>query len=203
MTRNIEVQRIDTERLTTDELCEEAHGIKEFIYRDFLRLGTSDEEARSFANPDDEDQLTAQVDKMMFPVHPSTHYLKILDDGKTAGYAKVGPRRVGDEAPFGGWVHLVAKARELLLQPEDMPRGLHVMAAKEGLALAALTQIYYDYIPQSQALHASVHERDVELNEALTALGAPANGQKAIIQLGNYAATYVRRSLPPHRNKRS
>ncbi len=197
---NIEVQQIDTWHLAEDELYQEAQGIKEFVYRDFLRMGAGDEEARSFADPDDDEQLTAQMDRMMFPT-PSTQYFKILDDGETAGYAKVGPRRVGDEAPFGGWVHVAAKAREFFQQPEDMPRGLHVLAVRQGLVKAALTKIYYDHIPKSQALHVSAHENDVELNDALAALGAPIDGPRAVIQLGNYAATYVRWRLPPHRGK--
>lgn len=199
MTRNLEIRRIDA-TLPTDELFEEARGIKEYVYRDFLRLGVSEGDARSFADPNDDDQLMTQVDKLMFP-NPSTQYLQILDDGKTAGYAKVGPRRIGDEAPFGEWLRIAAKARELLQQPEDMPRGLHVMAVREGLTQAALTRIYYDHVPKSKTLHVSAHEDDLELNEALTALGAPTGGPKGVIRLGDYAATYIRRSLPPHRNR--
>lgn len=201
MTKNIEVRRINIDELNEERLYSEARGIKESVYQDFRRLGVDEHSARSFANPDDDDQVEEQMDKMLSPAHPGTVYAQLLEDEEGVGYAKVGPRRLGDEVPFGGKVLAVAKLREVFQMPEMMPRGLHVMAVRQGLALAALEAIYHDLVPPSQRLIASVHAEDEELHQAFTALGSKQEGPKGEIKLGGYTALYVRRSLPPHKKK--
>lgn len=199
MSAPIEIRRLNLDEFTAEELQSEAQRLRRFVYDDFIRLGVPDDEARSFSDPTDEEQIQTQFDKILFPRHPDTIYAKLSSGNETAGYAKIGPRLAGDEAPFGRGLRFLASMREMTVSSGDMPRSLHVFSVREGLARAALTRIYYDLIPAHQQLVASVHEADSELQDAFTDLGASTAKTSGIITLGSYAASYSRRVLPPHR----
>ncbi len=203
MSASIEIRKLNLDGFSPDELHDEAQRLRQFVYRDFLRLGISEEDARSISDPDNEEEALTQLDKIISPRYPDTVYAKLLSGEEVAGYTKVGPRLPGDEAPFGRRRRILASVRELGLATEAVPRGLHALAVREGLTHAALTRIYYDLVPANQQLVASVHERDSELQDAFTDLGANTKAPQGSIMLGSYAASYSRRALPPHRGRQN
>lgn len=200
---SIEVIKLNSETFSPDELHNEARHLRQFIYDDFRRIGATEDQARSIANPDSEQDVLAQIDKIICPRYPDTVYAKLASQDETVGYAKIGPRIQGDEAPFGAGPRFLASIRELSRDSLDMPRGLHAFAVKDGLAKAALARVYYDLVPAHQPLVASVPEVDSELHAAFTELGAKEKTPKGIITLGSFAATYSRRVLPPHHGRKT
>jgi hypothetical protein len=199
MAKNIEVYPLLSDEQLPERQLEVAKGVKLFVYEDLRRVGATETEARSVADPDDETQVDDQLRRMLFPSVEGTQYLGVYADEEWRGIAKVGPWLPGDESNYGKRRGLSARVSRMMGSLDTLPSGLHAFAVKEGLAKAALEAIYFDYVPDGKKLKASVHEGDEELQAAFTDLGAPDKGPVAQIKLGGYAANYALRVLSGRR----
>ena len=196
MAKSVEVYPLLSKEQSAERQVEIAKGVKRFVYESTRRVDASDAEARSVADPNDEDQVREQLHRMLHPPVEGTQYLGIYADEEWRGVAKLGPWLYGDEGHYGKGRKLATRIRQLGRPLETLPAGLHVMAVNEDLTQTALEAIYFNYVPDRKPLKASVHENDQELQDAFTAIGAPMEGPRASIKLGNYVANYVLRVLP-------
>jgi hypothetical protein len=197
MARNVEIQPLFIAGRSLEEQLDIAREVQRFVYEDFLRVGATEEEARSIADPDNDDRVVKQLERITHRPR-GTMYSRVIEDGDLGGIVKIGPWLPGDAAPFGAGQRLASYIQQFMQPLEALPRGLHVFAVRDGLALAALQAVRSSYAVESHLkLNAAVHENDDELHQAFTELGAPKNGPTGRIKLGNYAARYTLRSLPP------
>lgn len=202
MVKNVEIYPLlSGEPLPEKRQLEIARDVQRFVYEDTLRVGATEEEARSVADPDGEDAVKKQLQRLLHPAAKGTRYLGVYADEEQAGVIKLGPHLRGDAAPFREKPTMLQRIRARLAdeqRPAELtPQGLHVFAVRPGLAEAALTKVYFDFVLPSQELKAAVHENDAELRDALTVLGAPEDGPVGRKRIGNYIANYVLRTLPP------
>lgn len=190
MAKNIELHPLLTPGQSKKQQLEVARQVKQLVYEDFLRVGATEEEVRSFADPTDEKQVQAQLEKLRHAEARGLLYVGIVENNKFNGLAKIGPWLKGDDVSFK------QNGRQATSTHEHQV-GLYDFSVREGLAQAALKAIYFDLIDPSTALKAAVHKNDAEVHQAFTDLGASEGQYEARIKRGSYMATFVLRELPP------
>lgn len=194
----LDLREIDMTRLTIEEQIEVATRVQELLYGDFRRVGASEDEARSVADPDNDTSVNMQWQKLLDP-RAGTEYFGLYDEGDSIelGIVKVGVWLPGDARPFGWTQQLRAKAEGIVLPHDRQPRGLHAFSVEEGLAKAGLAMVRRQAIPAAASLRVVAHENDEELHTALGELGANDHRRSGVVTLGKYAANYRLFTLDP------
>jgi len=187
----LDLREIDMSTLTEEEQIATAARVQTLLYDDFRRVGASEDEARSIADPDSETSVEMQRQKLLDP-RPGVEYFGLYDedDSTELGIVKVGKWLPGDARPFGRLQQLKAMVEGVVLSHDRQPRGLHALSAEEGLARAGLVAVRHRIVPATASLKVVAHENDRELRTALGELGAGRYRRPGIVRLGKYAANY-------------
>lgn len=201
MSRNngIELRKIELPKEPAGQHLLVAKRVLQLVQADFERVGVSPEVAQTIADPENQASIKRQALKIASP-HEGVRYYGVYETGVPTmpeamrGVIKLGPWNDGDEEPFRSRWERVTHRLFNYDSVEGRAEGLHVFAVQEGLAHMAL-QATWQEVVSGKSLVAAIHERDRELHDAFTALGAPRRGPTTTIPLGSSTDSYMRREI--------
>jgi hypothetical protein len=113
MAKNVEIQPLFVAGQSPEEQLDTAREVQRFVYEDFLRVGVTEEEARSIADPDNDDQVVKQLERITHRPR-GTMYSWVIEDGGLRGIVKTGPWLPGDAAPFGTGQRLASYMQQFM-----------------------------------------------------------------------------------------
>jgi hypothetical protein len=194
MTSRFELQPLIQQGQTEKQQRDIARAVQNLIYLDTLRVGASEPEARSVADPDDANRVGVQLGNLLHPSVKNTRYEGVWEGGQLVAFVKHGPMFHGDLSPYRGEEPSLAQKVSERLRPDA---GLHAFAVvRQELARVTLVHAV-DMTPPKKKLYVVAHENDDWLNGALDEMEIPSDGPMVEKTIGAYSAQYQLRTIPP------